>query len=239
MPLQTVEPQRLYRQIAEQLRTLISQGEFTVGARLPAERDLARQLGVSRPSVREALIALEVEGWVEVRTGSGVYVLDRSTRGKQAPLVQVAANEWGPLELIRARRVVEGETAAMAAMQAKRKDIDAMRKAIETMTNDADRGVMPLEGDRAFHTAIVQASGNVVLVETVQTFWDSRRGPLFVRLGGHFETVQSWRAAIHEHGAILEAIHAHDSAAARTAMHEHMDKSHARFSASWRRTKRA
>jgi DNA-binding FadR family transcriptional regulator len=239
MPLQTVEPQRLYRQIAEQLRTLISQGEFTVGARLPAERDLARQLGVSRPSVREALIALEVEGWVEVRTGSGVYVLDRSTRGKQAPLVQVAANEWGPLELIRARRVVEGETAAMAAMQAKRKDIDAMRKAIETMTNDADRGVMPLEGDRAFHTAIVQASGNVVLVETVQTFWDSRRGPLFVRLGGHFETVQSWRAAIHEHGAILEAIHAHDSAAARTAMHEHMDKSHARFSASWRRTKRS
>jgi DNA-binding FadR family transcriptional regulator len=239
MPLQTVEPQRLYRQIAEQLRTLISQGEFTVGARLPAERDLARQLGVSRPSVREALIALEVEGWVEVRTGSGVYVLDRSTRGKQAPLVQVAANEWGPLELIRARRVVEGETAAMAAMQAKRKDIDAMRKAIETMTNDADRGVMPLEGDRAFHTTIVQASGNVVLVETVQTFWDSRRGPLFVRLGGHFETVQSWRAAIHEHGAILEAIHAHDSAAARTAMHEHMDKSHARFSASWRRTKRA
>jgi DNA-binding FadR family transcriptional regulator len=78
MPLQTVEPQRLYRQIAEQLRTLISAGEWAVGARLPAERDLARQLGVSRPSVREALIAMEVEGWVEVRTGSGVYVLDRS-----------------------------------------------------------------------------------------------------------------------------------------------------------------
>ncbi|PMW46461.1 GntR family transcriptional regulator, partial [Pseudomonas sp. GW456-11-11-14-LB2] len=73
MPLQTVEPQRLYRQIADQLRGLIAKGEFDVGARLPAERDLAKQLGVSRPSVREALIALEVEGWVEVRTGSGVY----------------------------------------------------------------------------------------------------------------------------------------------------------------------
>ena len=70
--LQIVEPQRLYRQIAVQLRTLISQGELAVGSRLPAERDLAKQLGVSRPSVREALIALEVEGWVEVRTGSGV-----------------------------------------------------------------------------------------------------------------------------------------------------------------------
>jgi DNA-binding FadR family transcriptional regulator len=60
MPLQTVEPKRLYRQIAEQLRSLIMTGEFPVGSRLPAERDLAKQLGVSRPSVREALIAMEV-----------------------------------------------------------------------------------------------------------------------------------------------------------------------------------
>ena len=82
--LQIVEPQRLYRQIAGQLRALISQGELAVGSRLPAERDLAKQLGVSRPSVREALIALEVEGWVEVRTGSGVYVLDRSSQASHS-----------------------------------------------------------------------------------------------------------------------------------------------------------
>ena len=111
VPLQSIEPQRLYRQIADQLRTLIGQGEFEAGARLPAERDLARQLGVSRPSVREALIALEVEGWVEVRTGSGVYVQDRTHRSAE----RVAVTEWGPLELIRARRVVEGQTAALAA----------------------------------------------------------------------------------------------------------------------------
>ncbi|MGH8846880.1 MAG: FadR/GntR family transcriptional regulator, partial [Polaromonas sp.] len=96
MPLKTVEPQRLYRQIAEQLRLLISKGEFAAGTRLPAERDLAKQLGVSRPSVREALIAMEVEGWVEVRTGSGVYVLDRANRTKGP---QIAPTEWGPLEL--------------------------------------------------------------------------------------------------------------------------------------------
>jgi len=64
VPLQTLSPNRLYRQIADQVRALIASGEFAVRARLPAERDLARQLGVSRPSVREALIALEVEGWV-------------------------------------------------------------------------------------------------------------------------------------------------------------------------------
>ena len=238
MPLQTVEPQRLYRQIAEQLRSAIEAGEYAVGARLPAERDLAKQLGVSRPSVREALIALEVEAWVEVRTGSGVYVLERSC-ANGAAATELAPAEWGPLELIRARRVVEGETAAIAATRAKRRDTDAMRKAIDTMVADADQGVMPLEGDRAFHTAIVQASGNGVLIETVQTFWDSRRGPVFVRLGGHFETEQSWRAAIVEHETILAAIRARDAPAARATMHLHMDKSHARFSASWRRTKRS
>ncbi len=234
MPLQTVEPQRLYRQIAEQLRSLISQGEFSAGTRLPAERDLAKQLGVSRPSVREALIAMEVEGWVEVRTGSGVYVLDRASRTKGT---QITLTEWGPLELIRARRVVEGEIASMAALQAKRKDIEAMRKAIEAMKSDTHRGVLPLDGDRAFHTAIVEACGNVVLIETVQSFWDSRRGPLFTRLTGYFETMKSWQSAIAEHEAILAAICAHDGPAARAAMHAHMDKSHTRFSVSLRRAK--
>jgi DNA-binding FadR family transcriptional regulator len=258
MPLIAVEPQRLYRQIAEQLRAGMLSGEFAVGSRLPAERDLSKQLSVSRSSVREALIALEVEGWVEVRTGSGIYVLDRSKANgnKNAinniaiqaintpangvnegenPLFSENKAEWGPLELIRARRVVEGETAAIAALQAKRKDIDAMGKALRMMQTEAADGVLPLDGDRAFHSAIVQASGNEVLIDTVQSFWDSRRGPIFERLVGYFETLQSWQAAIAEHSAILEAIQNHDAAAARTAMHAHMDKSHARFSASWRK----
>ncbi len=258
MPLIAVEPQRLYRQIAEQLRAGMLSGEFAVGSRLPAERDLSKQLSVSRSSVREALIALEVEGWVEVRTGSGIYVLDRSNASHEKNAINSIANktlntlarvenesentllsenkaEWGPLELIRARRVVEGETAAIAALQAKRKDTDAMGKALRMMQTEAAAGVLPLDGDRAFHTAIVQASGNEVLIDTVQSFWDSRRGPIFERLVGYFETMQSWQAAIAEHSAILEAIQAHDAAAARTAMHAHMDKSHARFSASWRK----
>ena len=238
MPLQAVEPQRLYRQIADQLRALIQSGEFVAGNRLPAERDLAKQLGVSRPSVREALIALEVEGWVEVRTGSGVYVLDRAQHTQSAEKT-IATTEWGPLELIRARRVVEGEMAAIAALQAKRKHLDAMRQALADMTRDASAGVLPLEGDRAFHSAIVESTGNVVLVETVHSFWDSRRGPLFTRLGGYFETVQSWRSAIAEHTTILDAIAARDGPGARAAMHTHMDKSHHRFSASWRRAKAA
>src|SRR3989441_13014817 len=99
MPIQSIEPRRLYRQIADQIRTLIRSGEFSAGSRLPPERDLARQLGVSRPSVREALIALEVEGMVEVRIGSGIYV-----RGGTVPAVahhmDAAA---GPIVILPAR----------------------------------------------------------------------------------------------------------------------------------------
>ena len=237
MPLQAIEPQRLYRQIAEQLRLLIGKGEFTAGARLPAERDLARQLGVSRPTVREALIALEVQDWVEVRVGSGVYVLDRASRqAANEPITGTEAGaEWGPLELIRARRVVEGETAAIAAQLAKRKDIKAIEQSIEAMTTEAAAGNVPQDGDRAFHTAIAQTGGNSVLTETVQNFYDARRGPIFKRLGGHFENAKSWKVAINEHGAILDAIRTHDPEAARAAMHRHLDNSHKRFSASWKR----
>jgi DNA-binding GntR family transcriptional regulator len=101
----------------------------------------------------------------------------------------------------------------------------------------AARNEVPHEGDRAFHLAIVNACDNVVLTETVQGFWESRHGPIFARMIDYFETMDSWQAAIGEHEAILDAIAARDPAAAREAMHQHMDKFHQRFSASWRRAK--
>ena len=232
MPIQAVEPQRLYQQIAQQLRQLIVAGEYPPGSRLPAERELASQLGVSRPSVREALIALEVEGWVEVRTGSGVYVLTR-TAPTQAP---VAANEWGPLEVIRARRLVEGEIAALAAEAVQPEHLQALQEAVAAMQLDADAGRAPLEGDRAFHLTLAAACGNAVLSDTVCQFWDARKGPLFERLGDYFETPDSWRCAIEEHRRILAALQAGDAEAARRAMQHHMDQSHERFNASWPKT---
>ena len=234
MPLQTVEPQRLYRQIAEQLRTLIASGEFPEGTRLPAERDLAKQLGVSRPSVREALIALEVEGAIDVRTGSGIYVMKpRRNNASAAPAYEPA--EWGPLELMRARELVEGEVAALAARHAKRAHINAMASAIEQMKDEAASGIAPRAGDEAFHQAIALGCGNEVLRDTVQGYWQARRGTLFDRLGDYFENPPSWKAALVEHAAVLEAIRAHDPVAARSAMHEHLKKACNRYSASWRR----
>ncbi|MEY4734318.1 MAG: putative L-lactate dehydrogenase operon regulatory protein [Pseudomonadota bacterium] len=236
MPIQTVEPQRLYRQIAEQLRQLMASGEFAVGSRLPAERDLAAQLGVSRPSVREALIALEVEGMIEVRTGSGIYVQSTTpTKSAKAPATIDTSTEWGPLEVMSARILVESEVAALAAQNAQKKDIQAIRAGLKQMKQEAARNEMPREGDEAFHEAIAQACGNSVLVDTVQRFWLARKGPLFARLGDYFEHPASWQAAIAEHQAVLDAIEAHDAPAARKAMQKHLKQAHKRYSASWRR----
>jgi len=234
MPLRSIESRRLYRQIADQLRNLIAAGEFPSGERLPAERDLAVQLRVSRPSVREALIALEVEGLVEIRGGSGVYVRVKPNGARPAPEA-----EWGPLELIRARALIEREVAAQAAELATRKQIVAIEETLAAMEEAAAGGNVPLESDRAFHLAVAEAAGNGVLVELVQRFWDARNGKLFQQLGTHFESPRSWQAAIEEHRAVLVAIRKHDARAARQAMQHHMDKAHARFSASWRRAKRA
>lgn len=234
MPLQTVEPQRLYRQIAEQLRQAIASGEFAVGARLPAERDLAKQLGVSRPSVREALIALEVEAVIEVRTGSGIYVLaPRAKKAESADADTDAPPEWGPLELMRARELVEGEVAALAARHAKKADVQAMGGALQQMRDEVGAGQEPRLGDEAFHAAIARACGNEVLRDTVRGYWRARCGPLFERLGDHFDTVPSWNAAIAEHAAVLDAVRARDADAARETMRRHLKKAHARYSGSW------
>jgi DNA-binding FadR family transcriptional regulator len=241
MPLQTVESSRLYRQIAEQLRGLIAQGEFGAGTRLPAERDLAKQLGVSRPSVREALIALEVEGWVEVRTGSGIYVQPprQRSRARTAPNGNGTAADWGPLELMRARELVEGEVAALAARHARKAQVGAIAGALAQMQDEADAGVEPRAGDEAFHTAIAQACGNEVLSDTVRSYWSARHGPIFARLGDYFENPASWSAALREHAAVLQAIRDRDAGAARLAMQQHLKKATGRYSASWGRANRS
>jgi len=227
MPLQTIAPRRLYRQIADQLRALIERGEFAVGSRLPPERDLAVQLGVSRPSVREALIALEVEGFVEVRMGSGIYVCPRDA----AKARRVTAE--APLETIRARQLIESELAAHAARHMKKAQITGLRDAIGVMEDAAAAGQSPTRGDRLFHVRIAEASDNSVLLRIVTELYDERHNPLFEQLGNHFETARSWATAIAEHRAVVDAIAGRSPPAARDAMAQHLGNSHDRFIASW------
>jgi DNA-binding FadR family transcriptional regulator len=234
MPLQAVDNRRLYRQIADQIAALIEKGEYGAGARLPPERDLAKQLGVSRPSVREALIALEVEGYVEVRVGSGVYVVGPGPALRSPPLPA----DSGPFELIRARWLIEAECAALAAREATRAQIRAMEDALDHMEAERDRGVAPLASDRLFHLRIAEASGNSALALVVKTLWEQRTGPLFLRLEHHFDTPELWSLAIKEHREIVSAIARHDAGAARTAMRQHMNHAARRFSKSWEKKKK-
>jgi DNA-binding FadR family transcriptional regulator len=237
MPLQAVDSRRLYRQIADQIAKLIEKGEYKAGGRLPPERDLARQLGVSRPSVREALIALEVEGYVEVRVGSGVYVIGPRSTGGAARAAALPADS-GPFELIRARWLIEAECAALAAKQASKAQVRAMEEALDQMESDRKGGVMPLASDRLFHQRIAEASGNSALALVVKTLWEQRTGPLFLRLEHHFDTPELWGVAIDEHREIVAAISRHDGSAARAAMRRHMDHAARRFSKSWEKKKR-
>jgi DNA-binding FadR family transcriptional regulator len=230
MRLQAVEPRRLYRQIADQIRKLIGKGVVAPGERLPAERELARQLGVSRPSLREALIVLEVEGLLDVRVGSGIYVAHPGAGG---PGVEIGSAS-GPFEVIRARRMIEGECAALAAKHGTAAQLRAIRSAHAALQREARRDHNPLAADRAFHVRIAQATGNSALELVVQTLWDQRVGPLYRALEVKLEYPAMAGETLGEHRAVLEAILARRPAAARAAMRRHMDQTRRRYSKDWK-----
>jgi len=232
MPIQTVEPRRLYRQIADQIRALINGGEYTPGDRLPPERELAKQLGVSRPSVREALIALEIEGLLDVRVGSGIYVT-RPGDGKGGVELN---GESGPFEVIRARWIIEGECAALAARNSSPTQKRAIRKAHASYVGESRLDHNPLEADRAFHVSIAEATGNSALVLVVQTLWDQRVGPLYRTLERKLEYPMMAAETVREHHAVLMAIARYDPRAARSAMRRHMNMTKKRYSKDWKAT---
>jgi GntR family transcriptional repressor for pyruvate dehydrogenase complex len=222
-----VETRRLYLQIADKLRSLIEQQGFAPNGRLPSERELAQTLGVSRPSVREALVALELEGRVEIRMGSGVYI----TATSGAAAAPKSEEEFGesPQEIMTARLVIEGAIAASVAPFAKPKALKGLRAVYETMAREVAGGQIPLAADRAFHLAIAQMSGNDVRVRTVASLFDERHSPLSSKLRGHFEGEDTWAAALNEHREILEALEERDAVQAQAAMQRHMRASCARL----------
>ncbi len=226
------EPQRLYRQLAQQLRDWMRASGFAAGARLPAERDLAAQWGVSRSSLREAVIALEVEGAIEVRTGSGIYVTPLALNPAPRPATTGPA-DWGPLEVMQARELMESEMAALAAAHASRSDLQALAKALTQMKKEVGRNQVPRHGDEAFHMAIAKACGNSVLLDTLHGYWQARNGVIFERLSDYFEKPASWQAALAEHETIYQALCEHDAPAAKRAMKHHLKQTHKRYNAQW------
>jgi GntR family uxuAB operon transcriptional repressor len=217
LPLQLVEPKRLYRQIADQLAQLIARGEFPAGARLPAERELAVSLGVSRTSVREAIISLEMSGLVEVRVGTGIFV---TTPPEGASRIGGDAGP-GPFELLAARKLVEGEIAALAAKVATPADAAALQQSVERLEASVNDFSAREAEDRDFHLRLAKATGNGSLELVVAGLWE-QRAELWGRLQRHFHTSALAERTIRDHGAIAAAVARNDPDAARAAMHRHL-----------------
>jgi DNA-binding FadR family transcriptional regulator len=224
LPHEVLASRRLYRLIADQLRQLIDEGEYPVGGRLPPERELAEKLGVSRPTVREALIALEVEGRLRIKVGSGTYVIE-----PEVVAVPVADSIAGPFELLSARAFVESAVAEEAARVARPEDIARVDAVLGETEATAPAWDAWIALDRQFHVSVAATLGNAVLVHCVAGLFDQRINPYYERLAQHLENPTTWRAAHVEHRAVRDAIAAHDPARARAAMREHLERSHERF----------
>lgn len=209
---------RLYRVVAARIQELIRDEKIQPGTRLPAERDLAAKLEVSRASLREALIVLELSGIVEVRGGSGVYVSERAAAPADVPEAGP-----GPFEVLAARRMIESEVAAIAAKNATDSAIDAILKAVEEMEREHENRASNEQADRNFHLAIARATGNTAMVGVVDYLWN-QRGSLWHKLKEHFQTEELRLQTLTDHRNILAAIAAHDASGARAAMRAHLER---------------
>jgi DNA-binding FadR family transcriptional regulator len=211
---------RLYEQIAEKLSNGIASGKYKVGQRLPSERELAQTFSVSRPTIREAIIALELDNLVDVRTGSGVYVVN-----KQPPGGKAGATDIGPFELLEARRAIEGEACALAAARIEDGQLTELEALVAEMRNENEHDVvMSEDADRRFHETIARATQNSGMVSAVQMLWDARaRSPQQRSLSTKVRAM-GVKPRIDDHTVILDALRRRDPEAARAAMRDHLSR---------------
>ena len=205
---------KLYRKIVQAIMTDIADGVFQVGGRLPAERDLTERFQVSRPTIREAMIALEMKGMVEARKGSGVFVLASSSDDSEQEL------DIGAFEITEARRLLEGEVAAVAATEITEPQLAELRGLLAQMAQEDN--IAAEDADRRFHIAIAEATGNAVIISAVTDFWDLRfRSPLAREVLAKAGSLGT-QSRMEEHGRILSALEARSPIDARNAMRDHL-----------------
>ena len=207
---------RLYQRIARRLFDQLSSGAFAVGDRLPAERELAVEYGASRPAVREALIALEVQGFIEVRLGSGAYV-SRLPGQDEKPAFAITA-----FELTEARLMFEGEAAALAALHITPGQIEKLDALVRAMATENLQPDVTEDADRDFHLTIAAATRNAGVLRTIEDLWHLRStSPECALLHAKARDAKV-RPVVEEHAAILHALRIGDANGARFAMRAHL-----------------
>ena len=214
-----IAPERLYLQAARQLEQSIRHGIYPVNTRLPAERELSEILGVSRPTVREAIIVLELRGLVQTRHGAGVYVMSTTP---ESPTVATAEADVGPFEVTEARRLFEGETAALAAVMITDAELAELETLVGRMGDCQISQAIREKADRDFHLTVARATRNEAIVDVVQSLWDKRyRSPLCIYLFSLAREI-GIQPPVDDHRQILTALRARDADAARAAMRAHL-----------------
>lgn len=214
--LRPLERSRLYEDLTRRLTVYVRESAMAVGDRFPPERELASRLDVSRTSVRQALVALEAQGFLEVRHGEGVYL--RRARGFGESLQQLLERRRRLPDVLEAREALEVKLAELAAARRTRVDLRAMRSALRTMEGEIRDGQRGLQGDAAFHHAITVAARNGVLARFVDEMTEAIAETRVESLSEPGRPPRSLNA----HRRILAAIEAEDPPQAARAMRAHL-----------------
>ena len=207
---------RLYQELARKLFAQLAAGAYALGDRLPPERELAVEFSVSRPTVREAIIALEVQGIVEVKVGSGAYVRRLPGAG-DAPGFNVTA-----FELTEARILSEGEAAALAATNITDADLEHLRDLVDKIAVENQLADGAELADRDLHLAIAKITRNTAMVSIIEELWRMRSASPDSALLLAKARDANVRPVVEEHMAIVAALATRDPARARAAMRAHL-----------------
>lgn len=211
---------KLYQRVAASITAAIEAGRWSPGTRLPGERDLAEEYKVSRPTIREAMIALEMKGWIEARHGSGLYVTRREHgTGQREDSLNF---DVGAFDLTEARILFEGEAVALAAVSISDEQLAELDQLLVEMGADDSNEPSVMDADRRFHLAIANATGNEAIRSVIEYLWDLRtRSPLAANMFARAKR-GGITPRVEEHRPIVAALKARDPHAARSAMRKHL-----------------
>jgi GntR family transcriptional repressor for pyruvate dehydrogenase complex len=221
--LKPIKVIRVSDQAFEQIRDLVFRGQLKPGDRLMPERELARALGVSRPTVREAIRRLVTMGLLEQQQGAGTFVRSLNAQREHNPLAALIEGHDPTLEeLLEVRMGLEGQAALLAAQRATAEDLQVMEKALETMQAEHDAGRLGIDDDVSFHMALAFASKNPVQVYIMKNFYDLLHHGIKENLQAFWEEPASLPIIARQHREIFEAIKDHDPEGAYQSMKRHI-----------------
>ena len=219
-----IRPKKLSQEIVEQIKKLISLGDLGPGERIPSERELATVLGVSRPSVREAIMVLEALGFLESRQGGGTYVRSLADVTMADPLANMVKYRDPRMlhALTEVRAGLESWSAYLAAKRAEDHEIEHLRELYAIMEKHAKKGNWDPEIDLQFHLTISAASHNTLQVHILHTIQDLFQATIMFALGEFYSKEGYIELLLNHHRVILEAIEERDPERARNCMQEHL-----------------